>query len=448
MSDFDVILVGGGLSAGLIARALSGINNRATAGAEQPGPLRILIVDRANEIAGNHTWSFHQTDVTPDHDAWLAPIVSARWATQETRFPTYKRPLDIGYRAIASQSFAVLVRALPGVATLTDTRVVSLANDHIVVDGGQRLTAPCIIDCRGAVADTGLTVGYQKFVGLEIELEEPHGLARPVIMDADLTQIDGYRFMYLLPFDQTRLLVEDTYYSDYPALEIDDVSARIRTYVGNAGWRIKRFVRDEAGVLPIVLAGKLQHVWPDRDPIPRAGMRAGLFHQTTGYSLPLAVETAHRLAALPALTTRAAEATVRTLARDTWNAQAYFRLLNRTMFVAPEPLRRRRIFERFYKLSPGLIGRFFAGQLRAHDKLRLLTGRPPVPMFKAFRAFHPGAAIAWADQRAARAEHAFDGRTVTTRTPLDLASRYANDRERMPVGRTLARDISAKPPIS
>ena len=56
------------------------------------------------------------------------------------------------------------------------------------------------------------------------------------------------------------------------------------------------------------------------------------------------------------------------------------------LFRAAEPQLRYRIFERFYGLSEGLIQRFYAGQLRWSDKLRILIGRPPVPLRRALRS--------------------------------------------------------------
>jgi lycopene beta-cyclase len=36
--------------------------------------------------------------------------------------------------------------------------------------------------------------------------------------------------------------------------------------------------------------------------------------------------------------------------------------------------------QRFYRLAPGLIERLYAGQSSLTDKIRILAGRPPVPI--------------------------------------------------------------------
>src|SRR3546814_5166798 len=60
---------------------------------------------------------------------------------------------------------------------------------------------------------------------------------------------------------------------------------------------VARAMREESGVLPVVLAGDFERLWPASDRTARIGVRAGQFHATTGYSLAHAVRTA---SALPA----------------------------------------------------------------------------------------------------------------------------------------------------
>ena len=117
----------------------------------------------------------------------------------------------------------------------------------------------------------------------------------------------------------------------------------------------------------------------------RSGMRAALFHPTTGYSLGEAVRTADEIASRYPLDGFALSELTRKRSFDLWRRNAFFRFLNRMLFRAAEPDQRYRIFERFYGLDKGLIERFYGGRLRWSDKVRLLTGRPPVPISRALR---------------------------------------------------------------
>jgi lycopene beta-cyclase len=114
-------------------------------------------------------------------------------------------------------------------------------------------------------------------------------------------------------------------------------------------------------------------------------MRAGLFHATTGYSLPEAVRSAERLAALPRLDSESVCAALEAQAAGVWRRGRFLRLLNRMLFGAAAPERRFRVLEHFYRLPEPLIGRFYADRLGPFDRLRILSGRPPVPLLRAAR---------------------------------------------------------------
>lgn len=50
------------------------------------------------------------------------------------------------------------------------------------------------------------------------------------------------------------------------------------------------------------------------------------------------------------------------------------------------------MLQHFYRLPDDLVGRFYAGRSTALDKLRILSGRPPVPIGAALKALaspHP-----------------------------------------------------------
>ena len=139
-------------------------------------------------------------------------------------------------------------------------------------------------------------------------------------------------------------------------------------------------------MLPIVLGGDLDAFWREGPAgVARSGMRAALFHPTTGYSLPDAVALAGEIAAAREGDGRALFQLTRQRSSDHWRRTGYYRLLNRMLFQAAEPEQRYRIFERFYGLSEALIHRFYAARLKWTDKVRVLTGRPPVPVLPALR---------------------------------------------------------------
>ncbi len=372
----DLAIVGGGLASGLIALAL----------AKTRPELRVLIVEAGDDLGGNHIWSFFASDIADADRALVMPLVDQAWDDYDVAFPGHRRTIATAYHSIRSETLDAAVRAaLPADAILTGRPAATVQREAVTLADGMRIAATGVIDARGAGDAAALELGWQKFVGRELRLHGPHGVRRPVVMDATVAQRDGYRFVYLLPFGRERLFVEDTYYSDTPEVDQPALSARIDDYVASRGWRIAETLREETGALAVVLGGDFERYW-GRDGVAKAGARAGLFHPTTCFSLPDAVRTARFVAGLRDLSGQALHAALYRYARARWRERGFYRLLDRLLFRAAEPDGRWRVLERFYRLDAGLIGRFYAARSRFGDKLRILIGKPPVPIGRAIAA--------------------------------------------------------------
>lgn len=374
----DVAILGGGLAGGLIALAL----------AKRRPELSVMLIEASEVIGGSHIWSFFESDIAPA-DRWLiAPLVCHSWPAHEVAFPRHHRIISGAYHSVRSERLdAAVRRALPARSILAGKRVHTAGPTSVLLHDGSRIEAGGVIDARGAADLLYLSVGWQKFVGQELRLEKPHGLERPIIMDATVEQIDGYRFLYVLPFTADTLLIEDTYYSDRAHLVPGTITPRIAHYAAGRGWRVAEVLREETGALPIALGGDFEAYWRSGgDGIAKAGMRAGLFHPTTGYSLPDAVRLAAMIAAMPDLSGEKLHEALHEEARRRWDSRGYYRMLSRMLFRAAHPPQRWKILDHFYRKDRGLIRRFYAGRSTARDRLSLLSGRPPVPVRRAVGA--------------------------------------------------------------
>lgn len=368
----DVAIVGGGLAGGLAALALA---------ARRPD-LDVRLIE-PGVVGGNHVWSFFDSDIARGHRWLVAPLVRHHWQGYDVEFPGHQRTLAMGYKSITGEALREAVEAALGDGQLVCDRAIHLAPDHVLLAAGGRLDARHVIDARGALNGVQLDCGWQKFLGRALTVSGGHGIERPVIMDAGVEQVDGYRFVYLLPFNSETIFVEDTYYSDTAELDCDALRERIAAYAAARRWEITAVTREETGVIPVVMAGEFNRLWPSSDKVARIGVRAGAFHATTGYSLPDAVRTS---AAIPELVGNGLERELRRRAAQSWRRQRFYRMLSAMLFRAASSDTRYRIFERFYRLPAGLIARFYAGSSRTSDKLRILTGRPPVPISRAISA--------------------------------------------------------------
>lgn len=357
----DIVFVGGGLHASLAVLALR----------EQRPELTTVVVEAAARLCGNHTWSFHTTDVPQAAWAWLQPVVAHRWPSYDVVFPSGPRTVPLGYATVTSESLATAATRAAHRVRL-GRAVVDLGPHHVVLDDGSRIDADLVIDARGPESGRWNRTAWQSFVGLELETAADHPWTRPLVMDARVSQAGGLRFMYVLPFTSRRVLIEDTAFSTEP-LDPSALRSGALAYAASNGVRIARTVREEAGALPLpleVVAG--EPAAPQASPL-RAGYAGGWFHPTTGYSIPAALRFALALAVgAPrdlAPIVRAAKA---------HSAQtAFFRRLNRLWFDAIAPTERWRVLERFHRHSAAAIGRFYAAELTTADRLAFFVGRPP-----------------------------------------------------------------------
>ncbi len=357
-----VTILGGGLAGGLIARAV----------AKRRPEIELVLIEENDRLGGNHVWSFFDADVTSG-DRWLVDdLVTYRWPAYDIAFPARHRTIAQGYNSITSEQFDEMLRA-------------ELGSRIVQGDAARVPHAGAVIDARGAGDVTKFDCGWQKFVGMSLRTARPHELTRPIVMDATVEQIDGYRFVYVLPFGPTELFVEDTYYSDTPDLDANALHTRIGDYVAAKGWDVVPGNRFETGVLPVIMNGDFEGYWASTGAGAKAGMRAGLCHPTTGYSLPDAVRLASAIARAEDLSAAGLARLTHDHARKAWASRGFYRLLDRMLFRAGPAAERYRVLQRFYGLPEPLIGRFYAGQSTLGDIMRTLSGKPPVPFWPAVR---------------------------------------------------------------
>ncbi len=363
-SHVEYALVGGGLQNALVALALR----------QRQPDARVALIERESRLGGNHVWSFFADDLPTEAREFVDPLVTYRWPGYTVRFPSFSRRLATPYATISSHHLDGEVRRQLGEETVWCGRdVAQVETNRVIFTDGSMLRADVVVDARGPEAPPD-SAGVQKFLGLELQFAQPHGRTEPVVMDATVDQTDGFRFVYTLPLDTHRLLVEDTYFTTDPTLDRPRLRHEILDYVRRENLGAHAVVREEEGTLPMPWGGGDLPAFTGRGPL-RAGYRGGWFHPATGYSFPISVRVALHVATSPRerLFGPAFQALVRHQ-----RAQARFcRALNRVLFRWFAPRDRWHVFARFYRLSEPTIRRFYALRLTAGDRFSLVVGWPP-----------------------------------------------------------------------
>lgn len=385
----DLVIVGGGLAGGLIALALH----------RHAPKCRFLLVEAGRTLGGHHRWSWFETDLGAHAQSLMSGFALNGWDEgYDITFPGLGRTLPTSYRSLASAEFhRALTAELPEDRVMLGAKAVAIDADGATLANGTRISARRVIDCRAFRSSRHLAGGWQVVLGQHFRCEQPHGLTRPVIMDASVDQVApygngaAYRFVYVLPLSENEVFVEDTYYADQPKMDAEVLKGRIAAYAKANGWK-GEVIDQEAGILPVVSGGNFRTAL-DEIAIPGvavAGARGGFSHPLTSYTLPFAADNALAIARLlakrPGISGNELAAFCYARARRHWRATAYYRMLSRMLFEAAEPDKRVVVFEHFYALRGALVERFYAGRSTWPDRLRILTGKPPVAIPRAIRA--------------------------------------------------------------
>ena len=395
----------------------------------------MLILEASERLGGEHTWSFHDSDLDSHSLEWARNFVSHRWTGYGVFFPKFVKEFDLSYSSIrcgpqvpAPWDYHHLMMPHLRTKTLFHRQAVEVGKDWVRTADGTLHEGALVIDGRGPLTPSGGRSplrdeegydqkGYQKFFGLVVTTDRPHGLTRPILMDTRVTQKKGYHFVYTLPFTDKTLLIEDTYYNLSPRIDRLEMlrelisysemylglhwneelragllweasleSSRKRDLSSNLKAQVIHIEQEESGVLDIPLSN--HQPMPENQGPLRSGLRAGLFHPTTSYSLGHAVSFADFFTSI--WNPRAVDDSIgHALAyqKSHWDQGRFFRRLNNMLFLAAMPEKRMNVFEHFYKKDENLIKNFYRGQMSLIDQVSLLSGRPPVPVLSAFKTF-------------------------------------------------------------
>ena len=320
--EFDYLIVGGGAAGLSLAYHLS----------QEPrlADKRVLVLEPEAKDQNDRTWSFWA-----DAPSLFDGIVAHEWSRLAFRSPEFERVFELRrhrYKMIRGLDFYRFVRQmLAGNPQFTwlQTTVTTLTDQP----AGARATTPqgefrarYAFDSRPpALADLRQPARHryllQHFVGWEVETEQDaFDPATVEFMDFRGQQQQEARFMYVLPFDSRRALVEYTLFSAQ-TLEKTEYEAELRRYLAALPGAGKyRVTAEEIGAIPMT-----DHPLPARAGrhVINLGTRAGRAKPSTGYAFKrIQAHSARLVAALAATGTPPPDST-----GDQWQFRLFDTLL-------------------------------------------------------------------------------------------------------------------------
>jgi lycopene beta-cyclase len=111
----DLVIVGGGLAGGLTALIFKAVHP----------DRKITLLEQGATIGGVRTWSFHESDVSPETLEILKPVLTKSWSETSVTFPKSTRTLTGGYHVIRSEDFARHLSEELGPAVKTESKSIN-----------------------------------------------------------------------------------------------------------------------------------------------------------------------------------------------------------------------------------------------------------------------------------------------------------------------------------
>jgi lycopene beta-cyclase len=386
--DYDYIIAGGGMAGLSLAYYLTHSELK---------DKKILIIDREPKTLNDRTWCFWEDEDNPFED-----ILLRRWNTVEFASTDGQlRHLDIGnyrYKMLRGIDFYRYVNRIieqnPNVNFLyediksiedSDQKAIIKTLNHsftadYVFDSVSKKSLPTLPEKevssnKAKIKLDGRHNLLQHFKGVVIETKIPKFNPEvPVMMNFGIEQQDETRFIYVLPINERKALIEFTLFTEN-LLSENLYDSEIENYIKNI-LRIADYqvVESEFGVIP--MSDEKTTEFPSKH-IVRIGTAGGYTNPATGYTFS---NTQRRLREI----VKKLEKTGKPQLKTSWFAKRHLLYASILLNVL---IKKRHsaadVFDKLYlRNPPALIFKFLDGKTNFFQELKIMSSTP-IPKFLA-----------------------------------------------------------------
>lgn len=326
--------------------------------------VRVALVDPHLDAPWQPTYAAWADDLPP----WLDPTVIAATCSSISVYTPTRRVLDRRYVTLHTIGFQNSL-------TLDDVEIheqstTQVAHDSVQLSDGTSIRAGAVVDARGlrdgkAPAQTAYGVVVDRAQAAPI-LGDDNG----VLMDWRCTDRDGTpTFLYAIPMDDERVLLEETCLAATPAMPVGDLRQRLRTRLATSGV--------DADTLDVFHTERVHFALRDTTRLPwhpgrptRFGAAGGMVHPATGYSV------AESLSSVDPLVQAIIDQSDPCRALWPWRARAVYRLrvrgLGALLDLPPADLTG--FFDAFFAVSPDTRRAYLSGRHDLAGTLKTMAG--------------------------------------------------------------------------
>ena len=373
--DFDIVIVGGGLSGLALAAELA---------RPEFSMLRVLVLEQRKSYVRDRTWSYWKASQQATHHySHLERQHWRRWRVRKDRSTNQQAP-----QRVTKNSNNELYCSLDGDQFYFAAQGAISQSDHVklrlgisirrIIEGewpsvettdGETICATWIFDARPPQQNSESTL-VQQFVGQEIITETDVFDASTVELMHFFPSIDGLHFFYILPYSARNALVETTWIS--PASFKPDFNAELKQFIASSlGTFAYEVVYEEKGILNLSFD---QNKPNKRSRVVALGRAAGTLRASTGYAFLETLEHVEKIASSlnKHLVTDELKnwipMTFKRRALDAWMDKVFLNVLERDWGTSSHFF-----MQLFQRLSADTMVAFLSG--RASWRQRLLVSR-------------------------------------------------------------------------